>query len=138
MGVDLSPWRTEHHFSSWLGLCPDNRKTGGRPIGVSTRPVTNRLSTALRIAAQSLHRVDSAMGDWFRRMKAKLGPLGATTAAAHKLARVLYAMIKYRKPFDSERLGNPTLRRARKENSLRRAAKELGYVLQPIQDVAVS
>jgi transposase len=138
VGPDLSKFESAEHFASWLGLCPDNRKTGGRPIGVSTRPVANRLATALRIAAQSLHRVESALGDWFRRMKAKLGAPGATTAAAHKLARVLYAMVKYRKPFDPARLGNPALRRIRKENALRRAAKELGYELQPIQAMAVS
>jgi len=53
---------------------------------------------ALRMAAQSLHRVESPLGDWFRRMKAKLGAPGATTAAAHKLARVLYAMINTESP----------------------------------------
>jgi len=90
------------------------------------------------MAAQSLHRVESPLGDWFRRMKAKLGAPAATTAAAHKLARVLYSMIKYQKPFDPALLGNPPLRLARKENALRRAAKELGYTLQPIQPVAVS
>jgi len=138
VGPEVSKFETAEHFASWLGLCPDNRKTGGRQIGVATRKVANKLSMALRMAAQSLHRVESPMGDWFRRMKAKLGAPGATTAAAHKLARVLYAMIKYRKPFDPARLGNPVLRQARKENALRRAAKELGYVLQPIQDAAVS
>jgi hypothetical protein len=137
-GSDLSKFETADHFASWLGLCPNNRKTGGRNIGVATRAVANRLSTALRMAAQSLNRVESPLGDWFRRMKAKLGAPAATTAAAHKLARVLYAMIKYRKPYDPARLGNPTLRRARKENALRRAAAELGYALQPIQAVAVS
>jgi hypothetical protein len=121
-----------------MGLCPDNRKTGGRQIGVATRAVANRLSTALRLAAQSLHRMESPLGEWFRRMKAKLGARAATTAAAHKLARVLYAMIKSRKPFDPARLGNPALRRTRKENALRRAAKELGFDLQPIQAVPVS
>ncbi len=90
------------------------------------------------MAAQSLHRVESPLGDWFRRMKAKLGAPGATTAVAHKLARVLYSMIKYRKPFDPARLGNPALRQARTENALRCAAKELGYALQPIQAGAVS
>ena len=119
-------------------MCPNNRKTGGRTIGVATRAVSNRLAAALRLSAQSLHRVESPIGDWFRRMKAKLGAPAAITAAAHKLARVLYAMIKYRKPFDPARLGNPVLRQARKENALRRAAKELGYALQPIQAVAVS
>ncbi len=138
VGVDVSKFETADHFVSWLGLCPDNRKTGGRQIGVATRAVANRLSTALRMAAQSLHRVESALGDCFRRMKAKLGAPGATTAAAHKLARVLNAMIKYRQPFDPARLGNPALRQARKENALRRAAKELGYALQPIQAGAVS
>lgn len=138
VGPDLSKFESAEHFASWLGLCPDNRKTGGRQIGVATRAVANRLATALRLAAQSLHRVDSALGDWFRRIKAKLGAAAATTAAAHKLARVLYAMIKNRQPFDPQRLGNPALRQARKENALRKAAKKLGYVLQPIQAGAVS
>jgi transposase len=138
VGPDLSKFESAEHFASWMALCPDNRRTGGRPIGVSTRKVTNRLATALRMAAQSLNRVESPLGDWYRRMKAKLGAPGAITAAAHKLARVLYAMIKYRTPFDPARLGNPALRRARKENSLRRAAQELGFVLQPIPDAAVS
>lgn len=138
VGPDVGKFETAEHFASWLGLCPNNRKTGGREIGVATRAVANRLATALRLAAQSLHRMETPMGEWFRRMKAKLGAPAAITAAAHKLARVLYAMIKDRKPFDPARLGNPVLRQARKENALRRAAAKLGYALQPIQSVAVS
>jgi transposase len=138
VGPDLSKFASAENFASWLGLCPDNRKTGGRQIGVATRAVANRLATALRMAAQSLHRMQAPLGEWFRRMKAKLGAPAATTAAAHKLARVLYSMIKYRKPFDPARLGNPALRKVRKEKALRRAALELGYVLQPIQSEAVS
>ena len=138
VGSDLSKFESAEHFASWLGLCPDNRKTGGRHIGVSTRAVANRLSTALRMAAQSLHKVESAAGDFFRRMKAKLGAPAAITAVAHKLARVLYAMIKHRHAFDPTRLGNAALRKARKENALRRAATALGYTLQPIQPDAVS
>jgi transposase len=138
VGPDLSKFASAENFASWLGLCPDNRKTGGRQIDVATRAVANRLATALRMAAQSLHRMQAPLGEWFRRMKAKLGAPAAATAAAHKLARVLYSMIKYRKPFDPARLGNPVLRKARKEKTLRRAALELGYVLQPIQSEAVS
>ena len=138
VGPDLSKFASADHFASWMGLCPDNRKTGGRQIGVATRAVANRLATALRMAAQSLHRMESPLGEWFRRMKAKLGAPGATTAAAHKLARVLYSMIKYRKPYDPSKLGNPALRKARKERHLRRFAEELGYTLQPIQPVPVS
>jgi transposase len=138
VGPDVSKFATAEHFASWLGLCPDNRISGGRPLGVSTRPVANRLATALRMAAQSLYRTESVLGDWFRRLRAKLGTPAAITATAHKLARVLYAMVKHRRPFDPTRLGNPALRRQRKENALRRAAKELGFALQPLQAGAVS
>lgn len=138
VGPDLSKFATAEHFASWLCLCPDNRRSGGRQLSVATRTGANRLATALRLAARSLHRSDTALGDWFRRLKAKLGSAGAITATAHKLARILWAMIKHRRPFDPKRLGNPELRLLRKENALRRAAKELGYILQPIQPESVS
>lgn len=132
VGTDMSKFATAEHFASWLGLCPDNRITGGRTHAAHTRKVNNRLATALRMAAQSLHRSRSALGDWFRRIKSKLGTKAAITAAAHKLARVLYAMIKHRHPYDPDRLGNPDLRRARKERYLRRQAEQLGFILTPL------
>jgi transposase len=138
VGADMSKFATAEHFASWLGLCPDNRRSGGRHLGVATRRVANRLATALRLAARALHRSDCALGQWYRRMKAKLGSAGAITATAHKLARILWAMVKHRQPFDPARLGNPELRRQRKENALRRAAKDLGFQLLPLQSVDVS
>lgn len=98
----------------------------------------SRLATALRMAAQSLNRVESPLGDWFRRMRAKLGPAGAVTAAAHKLTRILYTMIKTRTAFDPTKLGNPALIRQRKERSLRKQAALLGFSLQPANAGAVS
>ena len=95
VGVDMSPWRTEHHFSSWLGLCPDNRISGGKSLKRGTRKVVSRVATALRPAAQSLWRSRSALGANFRRLRARLGAPKAITAMAHKLARLLYRMLKY-------------------------------------------
>ncbi len=138
VGPDVSKFPTAEHFASWLGLCPDNRISGGRTLSVKTRPVANRLATALRMAVQSYHRSESALGDWFRRIRAKLGTAAAVTAAAHKLARVLYALVKHRKPFDPVKLGNPDLARQRKERSVRRLAADLGFTLQPLQTTAVS
>ena len=138
VGPDVSKFPTAEHFASWLGLCPDNRISGGHQLAVSTRPVANRLTTALRMGAQTLHRSESALGDFFRRMRAKLGAPAAITATAHKIARVLWAMVKYRRPFDPAKLGNPELRRRRKERSLRRQAAALGFTLQPLQTDAVS
>jgi transposase len=138
VGTNVDKFATADHFASWLGLCPDNRISGGRRLSAATRPVANRLATALRMAAQSMHRSKSALGDWFRRLRAKLGTDGATTAAAHKLARVLWAMVKYRTPFDPSRLGDTDKQRVQHEKALRKRAKALGFFLQPIQPQPVS
>src|ERR1035437_2139410 len=82
VGPDLSCFKSEKHFASWMGLCPDNRISGGKVLSSHTRRVINRVSDAL-----SLERSHSAMGGYFRRMKAKLGAPEAITATAHKLAR---------------------------------------------------
>ena len=73
VGTDVEKFPSAEHFAPWLGLCPDNRITGGRTHAALTRKVNNRLATALRMAAQSLHRSNSGLGDWFRRLKSKLG-----------------------------------------------------------------
>jgi hypothetical protein len=96
----------------------------------------NRLATSLRMAAQSFHRSKYALGDWFRRIRAKLGTKAAVTAAAHKLARILYAMIKHRTPFDPGRLGNPEQSSARRERFLRRQAEGLGFTLTSLEQEA--
>ena len=132
VGANVEKFPSPEHFASWLGLCPDNRITGGRTHAAHTRKVNNRLATALRMAAQSLHRSKSGLGDWFRRLKSKLGTKAAVTAAAHKLARILWAMVKHRRPYDPKRLGNPELARARKERYLRRQAEQLGFALTPV------
>jgi len=99
VGVDMSPWKTEHHFSSWLGLSPDNRISGGKVLKRGTRKVVNRAATALRLAAWSLLRSQSALGANFRRLRARLGAPKAITAMAHKLARLVYRMVKYGKEY---------------------------------------
>jgi transposase len=92
-GPDLSAFATEHHFASWLALCPNHRITGGKVKGRSTRKGKNRLATALCVAAQSLHRSNTAMGAFLRRKRAHLGMQKAITATAHKLARTIYLML---------------------------------------------
>ena len=95
VGNDVSAWRTEKHFSSWLGLCPDHRITGGRIFSRSTRPVVTRLRNALRIAAYTLDHSQSALGAKYRRLKHKLGAPKAITAMANCLAKLIYRMIKF-------------------------------------------
>jgi hypothetical protein len=92
VGLDMTRWKTEAHFASWLGLCPDNRISGNRVLRRGTRHVVNRAATALRLAATTLLRSQTYLGAQYRRLRAKLGAQKAITAMAHKLARLVYRL----------------------------------------------
>jgi transposase len=130
IGPDLSRFACAPAFTSWLGLCPDNRVSGGKVLSVKTRKVKNRAATALRMAAQSLHRSQSYLGHFYRRMRAKLGAPKAITAAAHKLARIIYHMVTTRHAYDETIcVQNEKRNRQQLEARLRRQARELGLQL---------
>ena len=95
VGLDMSRWKTEAHFSSWLGLCPDSRTSGDKVLARGTRRVVNRAATALRMAAVTLMRSRTYLGAQYRRLRTKLGAPKAITAMAHRLARLVYRMLKY-------------------------------------------
>jgi len=100
VGPDLSQFQTVGHFCSWLGLCPNNKISGGKVLSSHTRPGSNRLAHALRLSANSLWKSKSYLGDYFRRMRARHGAPKAITSTAHKLARIIYHLIKNKKAFD--------------------------------------
>lgn len=136
VGADLSKFRSAGAFASWLGLCPDKEISGGKVLWTGTRKVKSRASLAFRLAAQALHKSQSYLGDFYRRMKNKLGGAEAITAAAHKLARIWYHLVTTRQPFDETRFA------AQKERAvfyrragLYRAAKAMGMMLVPLESV---
>jgi transposase len=125
---------TAKHFGSWLGLCPDNRITGGKIYSVRTRDVKSRVAEALRLAAQSLWRAKNYFGDLYRRWKARLGAPKAITAMAHKLARILWHLLKFREPFNPEVFAQAEARQKRKKLArLQNSAAALGLTLVPAQ-----
>ena len=69
-------------------------------LSARTRPTKNRAALALRMAAQALHRSQTYLGEYFRRMKARLGAPKAITAVAHKLARIIYHMLTTQQEYD--------------------------------------
>jgi transposase len=133
IGIDMSPWPTVKHFTSWLRLAPNNKVTGGRVRSRRTQPTQNRASTAFRIAAQSLARSDSALGAFYRRMRARHGAPKAITATAHKLARIVYFMLKRREPYrDPGADYYEEQHRVRVIRNLQRRAAKLGMRLEPV------
>lgn len=132
IGPDFTKFRSASAFASWMGLCPDNDISGGKVLWVGTRKVNCRAATALRMAAQSLHHSKSALGDFYRRMRAKLGAPKAITAAAHKLARIIFHLVTTGQEFDDSHFAAQQLRyQKRQEAKLRAKAKALGFQLIP-------
>jgi transposase len=133
VGRDLSKWSTAAHFVSWLALCPDNDVSGGRVLWKSVRKVNNRAGQLFRLAAHSLHRSPTPLGDYLRRMKARLGPAAATTATAHKIAVIFYTMVRKQAEYDETLWAAREADRDRRfEAKLKRQAHRLGYDLIPI------
>jgi transposase len=133
VGLEMSRWENEHHFASWLGLCPDNRITGGKVLRRGTRHVINRAATALRIAATTLLRSQSYLGAQFRRFRSKLGAPKAITAMAHKLARLVYRMLRWGHEYVDKGLQYYEERhRQQQVHLLRKRAAKLGLqVVEP-------
>ena len=130
IGTDMSKWPTAGHFASWLGLAPHNDISGGKILRSRTLPTDNRAGQAFRQAASTVTRTQSVFGAFYRRKRTHLGPLQAIVATAHKLARTVYAMLKYHSPYHE--LGATTYdsqQRERDLTSLRRKAAKLGVAL---------
>lgn len=130
IGLDMGRWPTVTHCTSWLGVCPHQQVSGGKVLSRGTKPSANRVATALRLAASCLHHSRSALGAFFRRMKARLGTPKAITATAHKLARYVYTMLKYGTAYVAHSMDESEQRyRTRVVAHLSRRAQELGYTL---------
>lgn len=134
VGPDMSKFPTADNFCSWLCLCPNNKITGGKVLSSHTRKSVNRLAQALRMAASGLWNSHSYLGEYLRRMRARLGAPKAITATAHKLARIIYHLVKTGKQFDETVFAHQEeFHRKRLERRIRRQAKTLGLQLVPSQ-----
>ena len=132
VGFDMTPWKTEKHFSSWLGVCPGTKRSGGKVLDAKTKRNPNRAAQAFRMAASSLNRSQTALGAFYRRIKARSGGQQAVTATAHKLARIYYAMLT--KGTTYVELGQQAYEQRYKQrriDHLNRQAKSLGFQLVP-------
>lgn len=132
IGIDMSRWKTEKHFCSWLGLAPNVFKSGGKVLGRRGRRVVNRAAQILRMAAHSLYRSNCALGAYYRSLKGRLGPAKAIKATAHKLAQHVYRALRYGSAYVD--IGQQEFERRHEErrlNALRKNASRLGFELVP-------
>jgi transposase len=132
VGPDLSRFRNASAFASWLGLCPEKQISGGKVLYTRTRQVRNRVSIALRLGAHALHHADNYLGEFFRRLKRKLGKPEAVTATAHKLARIVFHLLTTKEEYnESVFIKHEKEAAARAEARLRKQAVKLGFQIIP-------
>lgn len=132
IGIDMSRWKTDKHFTSWMALCPGAKISGGKVLSSATKKITNRAAQAFRMAAYGLVKSKSALGAYFRRQKARLGAPKAITATARKLATIVYAMLKNGTSYvDVGQDYYEERYQMRIIQNLKRKAKHLGFELIP-------
>ncbi|MER2517205.1 MAG: IS110 family transposase [Candidatus Accumulibacter phosphatis] len=132
LGPDLSRFATVKHFCSWLGLCPGTKISGGKVLSANTKRSANRVRQALKMAAMSLSRSDSALGAFYRRLCSRMDKPRANTATAHKLARMVYFMLTRGEDFvDQGQQRYEEQQRQRSIAALKRRAASLGFDINP-------
>jgi transposase len=135
IGLDMTRWPSDKHFASWLALSPGNKISGGKLLSSRTKASANRVAAALRMAASTLHHSRSALGAFFRRLKARLGAPKAITATARKLACLVYNMLKHGTAYvDQGQHYYEQRYQQRVLSNLSRHAQELGYHLVKVPD----
>lgn len=132
IGTDLSRFRHEKNFVSWLGLCPQHRGSAGKIFHRRTRRGANRAARALRMAAQGCHRAKNALGAFYRRIQSRAGGPKAVVATARKIAERVYRLLKYGQEYvrQSEEAYEAAYQ-VRVTKSLAKRAASLGYKLVP-------
>ncbi|MCP3870583.1 MAG: transposase [Gammaproteobacteria bacterium] len=128
----MSRWKSEKHCSSWLGLSPGNKVSGGKILSSKTKPTTNRAAAALHMAAFTLSNSKIALGAYYRRMRSRHGAPKAITATAHKLARLIYSMLRHGTEYVDQGQDYYEQRyQDRVMKNLKRRAAQLGFALVP-------
>jgi hypothetical protein len=131
IGTDMSKFATVENFCSWLGLCPNFKKTGGKVKYSRSRRGKNRAAQILRVVAMPLVRSKGALGAFLRRMKSRMGAPGAITATAHKLARLVYYSLKHGIQYVKQSQEDyEAIQREKQIAHLKKKARLLGFELK--------
>lgn len=133
IGDDLAAFPTSRHFCSWLALSPNNKITGGKILDRRIKKASNRATLSLRLSARSLQHSNSALGAYYRKMRAIHGPAKAIIATAHRLARIIYSMLTRRVEYDETIQQNHDARyKEHVLKNLKKRARDYGMELVPV------
>jgi len=102
VGLDMSKWKSYKQFDAWLNLVSNTKITGGKIVSSKMIKKKNKAGQCLRQAASCLSCSKTPLGDYYRKMRGRLGGKGATLATAHKLAKIIYTMLLNKTEYNPE------------------------------------
>lgn len=123
VGLDMSKWKSAKHFAAWLNLTPNTKISGGKILSSRMTRKKNKAGQYLKQSASGLATNKSPIGDYYRRMRAKLGGKGAVLATAHKLARIIYTMLLNKTEYNCEIMIES--QQLMKENKIKNLEKQI-------------
>ena len=132
VGTDLEKnWKSEKHFTAWLGLAPGSRQSGKRRG--SQKRSRNRGGRLFCVIARTVGRsVDKALGGFYRRLKGRRGGLIANLALARKIAELFWRLMVHGIAYVEQGLKKYEAKVAQTEQGLlQKLARKYNMVLQP-------
>lgn len=123
VGTDMSKWKSAKHFSAWLNLVPNTKISGGKVISSKMQKKKNNAGRCLRQVAATLSQNKSHLGDFYRKMRAKLGGKGAIVATANKISKIIFNMLSKKEEYKEE-ISQLNMEK-RKQNRIEYLEKEL-------------
>lgn len=103
VGWSITPWPTMKAFTSWLTVSPNPACSGGKRLRNKKPTAASRARACLYDAARGVINASSHLGQLYRKMRARSGPSVALGAVAHRIARIIYAMLRDRTSYDPGR-----------------------------------
>jgi transposase len=138
IGTDMSGFKNEDHFASWLGLTPSKDISAGKTVRRGKKKVKNRVAVGLRTAATTLLESDSYLGARYRHLRRQLPTFAsAVKAMAHYLALLVYRMLTKGEAWVDRGAAQFERRRTERELvSLKSRAHANGFKLIPIAEAS--
>ena len=128
-GLDLAnSFPSAKHFTSWLGLAPNKKITGGKVISNKTQKKKHRLANAFRHAANAVGRqTNNPLSDFFKRLAYRKNRPVAITATARKIAVIVYHMLTKKEGFNPMNTEDyKEILRNKKVKHIQRTIQQLG------------
>ena len=100
IGPDIHAFGSKERLAAWAGLCPGNNESGGKRRNAGSRPGSRTLRAALVECAHGAARTKGCQFEaQHRSLAARRGYKRAIVAVAHKMLRIIHAVLRTGKPY---------------------------------------